>query len=229
MEGQVLLTAEDVRLSFGEEGKKRVDVLRGVDLTLKRGEIVGLVGPSGSGKTSLMMVLSGLEKVSGGRIDVDGCDIASLDEDELTLFRRRHVGIVFQHFHLMANMTAHENVALPLGLLKDEHAWEKASEMLDTVGLGNRLDHYPRELSGGEQQRVAVARAFVGSSKLVFADEPTGNLDEETGHRVRDLIFSQAEEKGTSVLLISHDKDLALSCTRCVTLKEGKLKDMGDD
>lgn len=218
MGSEVLLLGRDLELRFGD-----LEVLRKVSIDLHRGESVGLVGPSGSGKTSLMMVLAGLERLSSGRIEVEGEDITGFDEDRLTLFRRENIGIVFQHFHLMGNMTALENVMLPLSLLGDLEAEEKSRDGLIKVGLGERQDHYPKELSGGEQQRVAIARAFAGNRKFIFADEPTGNLDEETGHMIRDMIFENAEFYQTSVLLITHDMDLVAHCDRVVIMRDGRL------
>ena len=224
-ETEVMVRGKGIELSFGstQEGNF-VEVLRGIDMTIHKGESIGLVGASGSGKTSLMMVLGGLEKATKGRVVIDDEDITALDEEKLTQFRREKLGIVFQHFHLMGNMTALENVVLPLGIRGIADAKEKAEEALSLVGLGHRMLHYPKQMSGGEQQRVAIARAFVGNPKLIFADEPTGNLDVATGHMVRDMIFEQADRNGTAVLLITHDMELVKSCSRCVWMSDGLLE-----
>lgn len=200
-----------------------VNVLRGISLSIAAGATVGLVGPSGSGKSTLMMVLGGLERVSSGRVEVAGQDLNALDEDALARFRRRHVGIVFQSFHLIATMTALENVAVPLELAGRRDAFEAARTGLDAVGLGTRLLHYPSQLSGGEQQRVAIARAFAARPQLLLADEPTGNLDLATGHQVIDLLFRLHDEVGTTFFLITHDPELARRCDRIVTLVDGQI------
>jgi putative ABC transport system ATP-binding protein len=200
-----------------------VNVLRGIDLEVAPGEQVGIVGPSGSGKTSMLMVVAGLERPSAGRAEVAGQDLGALNEDGLAAFRRAHLGIVFQAFHLIPTMTALENVAvaLELGLRADAHA--RAREALDAVGLTHRLGHYPAELSGGEQQRVALARAVAGEPGLLLADEPTGNLDRETGQRVIDLMQTLAQARGATLLLITHDPGVTARCQRVLRLVDGRF------
>ena len=192
-------------------------------MALASGETVGLIGPSGSGKSTLLMVLAGLEPASQGQVVVSDHDYANMDEDALSRFRRSYVGIVFQSFHLVPTMTAVENVALPLELAGVASAFEKAETMLGEVGLGHRLTHYPAQMSGGEQQRTALARALVANPPVLFADEPTGNLDQNTGRQIMDLILRLAEERGTTVLLITHDRALADRCARVETMQDGQL------
>ena len=200
-----------------------VNIIRGIDLSIASGETVGLIGPSGSGKSTLLMVLAGLEPASQGQVIVSGRDYANMDEDALSRFRRSSVGIVFQSFHLVPTMTALENVALPLELAGVASAFEKAETMLEEVGLAHRLAHYPAQMSGGEQQRTALARALVANPPVLFADEPTGNLDQNTGRQIMDLILRLAEERGTTVLLITHDRALADRCARVETMQDGRL------
>ena len=200
-----------------------VNIIRGIDLSIASGETVGLIGPSGSGKSTLLMVLAGLEPASQGQVIVTGCDYANMNEDALSRFRRSSVGIVFQSFHLVPTMTAVENVALPLELAGVASAFEKAKTMLEEVGLAHRLAHYPAQMSGGEQQRTALARALVANPPVLFADEPTGNLDQNTGRQIMDLILRLAEERGTTVLLITHDRALADRCARVETMQDGRL------
>jgi putative ABC transport system ATP-binding protein len=200
-----------------------VPVLRGVDLSVGRGEAVGIVGPSGSGKTSLLMLLAGLERPTGGQLSVAGRDLPSLDEDALARFRRDEVGIVFQAFHLVPTMTALENVAIPLEFAGRRDAFDRAAAALAEVGLGHRLEHYPGQLSGGEQQRVALARAVVAEPRLILADEPTGNLDRTTGTVVMDLLFGLRARMGTTLLLITHDPALAERCGRQVRIEDGRI------
>ena len=200
-----------------------VNIIRGIDLSIASGETVGLIGPSGSGKSTLLMVLAGLEPASQGQVVVSNHDYANMDEDALSRFRRSNVGIVFQSFHLVPTMTAVENVALPLELAGVASAFERAETMLEEVGLGHRLTHYPAQMSGGEQQRTALARALVANPPVLFADEPTGNLDQNTGRQIMDLILRLAEERGTTVLLISHDRALADRCARVETMQDGQL------
>ena len=200
-----------------------VNIIRGIDLSIASGETVGLIGPSGSGKSTLLMVLAGLEPASQGQVIVSGRDYANMDEDALSRFRRSSVGIVFQSFHLVPTMTAVENVALPLELAGVGSAFEKAEAMLEEVGLSHRLTHYPAQMSGGEQQRTALARALVANPPVLFADEPTGNLDQNTGRQIMDLILRLAEERGTTVLLITHDRALADRCARVETMQDGRL------
>ncbi len=200
-----------------------VNILRGVDLDIAPGEAVGLVGPSGSGKTSLLMVLAGLEQASAGSVRLDGKEVTGLDEDRLARLRRETIGIVFQAFHLIPTMTALENVAVPLELAGRHDAGSRAARALQAVGLGHRLGHFPGQLSGGEQQRVAIARAFAPEPRLLLADEPTGNLDQATGEAVMDLLFRLRAERGTALLLITHDPALAARCARRVRLADGQV------
>jgi putative ABC transport system ATP-binding protein len=200
-----------------------VNILRGIDLDIARGEAVGLLGPSGSGKTSLLMLLAGLERATGGTIELDGQIITAMDEDSLARMRRSRIGIVFQAFHLIPTMTALENVAVPLELAGRQDAAVRAAAALDAVGLGHRLTHLPSRLSGGEQQRVAIARAFAPEPRLLLADEPTGNLDHATGEPVMDLLFTLRERHGTTLMLITHDPLLATRCDRQVHLADGKI------
>jgi putative ABC transport system ATP-binding protein len=219
-----MILLDDVRLTLTSAAGP-VNVLRGVSLRIGAGETVSLVGPSGSGKSTLMMVTGGLERTSAGRVVVAGADLATLDEDGLARFRRDTIGIVFQSFHLVPTMTALENVAIPLELAGRADAFEAARAGLGAVGLGERVLHYPGQLSGGEQQRVALARAFAASPKLLLADEPTGNLDTATGRRVIDLLFELSSRHGTTLLLITHDRDLARQCHRTVHMADGRIVD----
>ena len=219
-----LIRLAGVELTLGSEAGP-VNILRGIDFTVGRGETVSLVGPSGSGKTSMLMIIAGLERATGGVVEIGGRDFRRLSEDDLALFRRDHVGIVFQSFHLVPTMTALENVSIPLELAGRADAFDRARAMLDAVGLGHRLSHYPGQLSGGEQQRVALARAFVGEPHLVLADEPTGNLDGATGDQVIELMFSLTERHATTLMLITHDPRLAQRCERVVTMRDGILSE----
>lgn len=196
-----------------------------MDLDVARGETIGVVGPSGSGKTSMLMIIAGLERATSGVVETAGIDLTKLDEDGLATFRRDHVGIVFQDFHLIPTMTALENVAVPLEFAGDKKAFDKARAQLEAVGLGHRLSHYPGQLSGGEQQRVALARAFAPEPSLLLADEPTGNLDGATGHKVMDLLFDLKDRMGTTLLLITHDPVLAERCGRIVHVEDGQISD----
>jgi putative ABC transport system ATP-binding protein len=212
-----------VNLTLGR-GAARVHILKDIDLHIGRGEAIGLVGPSGSGKTTLLMVMAGLERADTGSIEVAGSDLRRLDEDGLARFRGRNVGIVFQSFHLIPTMTALENVAVPLELAGDADAFARARRELGAVGLGERLDHYPAQLSGGEQQRVALARALSPNPAILVADEPTGNLDESTGQQVIDLLFAGHVERGTTLVLVTHDPALAQRCDRIVHLRSGRIE-----
>jgi len=212
----------DVELSLGS-GAARVHILKRVNLQVAAGSSMALVGPSGSGKSTLMMAMAGLERIDSGRLVVAGVDLSRAGEDELARFRGRHVGIVFQSFHLIANMTALENVAVPLELGGVRDAFDRARDELALVGLAGRLDHYPGQLSGGEQQRVAIARALVARPALLLADEPTGNLDEATGRQIADLIFSASAERGATLVLVTHDANLAERCDRVVRIHSGVL------
>ncbi len=205
-----------------------VHILRGLDLEVAQGETVSVVGPSGSGKSSMMMIVAGLERATAGRVSVAGQDFAVLDEDGLARFRRDSIGIVFQDFHLVPTMTALENVAIPLEFAGRDDAFARAAGSLEAVGLGHRLGHYPGQLSGGEQQRCALARAFAPAPRLLLADEPTGNLDLETGKQVIDLLFDLQARHGTTLLLITHDPNLAGRCRRTVRLLDGQIVDHGD-
>jgi putative ABC transport system ATP-binding protein len=200
-----------------------VHILRGIDLDVADGETLAVVGPSGSGKSTMMMVIAGLERPSSGKVEVADVDLGALNEDGLALFRRDRIGIVFQNFHLVPTMTAHENVAIPLEFAGRADAFVAARAGLEAVGLGHRLDHYPAQLSGGEQQRVALARASAVSPRLILADEPTGNLDGDTGTQVMDLLFALRERLGTTLVLITHDRNLAGRCSRIVRLGDGKV------
>jgi putative ABC transport system ATP-binding protein len=200
-----------------------VAILRGCDLQADAGEAVGLVGPSGSGKTTILMVIAGLEAVTEGKVEVAGQDLRRLDEDALARFRRDHVGIVFQAFHLIPAMTALENVAVPLEFRGVPQARAIASEALDAVGLGHRLSHYPGQLSGGEQQRVAMARALAAGAQIILADEPTGNLDQETGQTIMELLFRLQRERGTTLLLVTHDEGLVRRCDRVLEVRDGRI------
>ncbi|HEV2517849.1 MAG TPA: ABC transporter ATP-binding protein [Devosia sp.] len=212
-----------------KSGATSLHILRDVDLTLQPGEVTAIVGPSGSGKTSLLMVLSGLEQASSGAITVAGTDIAKLNEDQLAIFRRNALGILFQNFHLIPSLTALENVALTLEIAEPSLPWaeiqSRAAAALGDVGLGARLTHLPSALSGGEQQRVGLARAIVGNPKLLLADEPTGNLDQETGAHVIELMFGIARERGAAILLITHDPSLAAKADRQLRMNEGHLSE----
>ncbi|WJH41362.1 ABC transporter ATP-binding protein [Aliirhizobium terrae] len=200
-----------------------VHVLKGIDLSIEAGEAVGIIGPSGSGKSTLLMVLAGLERLDSGEIVIDGAPLHTFSEDKLAEFRGRNIGIVFQSFHLIANMTALENVAVPLELAGAKDAFDIAKGELTAVGLGERLNHYPGQLSGGEQQRVAIARALAPSPALLIADEPTGNLDTETGRQIADLLFSKQAERGMTLLLVTHDNSLAARCTRQIRVRSGEI------
>lgn len=213
---------KDVHLTLGT-GASQVHVLKGIDLDVPQGQSVGIVGPSGSGKSTLLMVLGGLEQADDGVVQVAGEVLSGKSEDALAQFRGRNIGIVFQSFHLIPNMTALENVAVPLELAGIEGAFEKAAEELKAVGLGERLNHYPGQMSGGEQQRVAIARALAPSPKLLVADEPTGNLDKKTGDQIAELLFAKQKERGTTLLLVTHDPKLAEQCDRTVRVSSGRI------
>ncbi|WP_245708291.1 ABC transporter ATP-binding protein [Sphingomonas palmae] len=214
----MVIDARDVTLTLGETA-----VLRGIDLRVQRGESVALLGSSGSGKSSLMAVLTGLERASGGSVIVNGLDFGKLGEDELARARRGRIGIVLQAFHLLPTMTARENVAVPLELAGVADAWGRAKAELAAVGLSHRLDHYPAQMSGGEQQRVAIARALAPRPPVVFADEPTGNLDTATGAAVMDLLFARQEALAATLVVITHDHAMAARCDRVVTLADGRI------
>lgn len=217
-----MIEIENLHLKLASDAGE-VKILNGIGLNIGAGETVSIVGPSGSGKTSLMLLLAGLERASAGRIRIDGAEITALDEDRLALFRRRNIGIVFQAFHLIPTMTALENVATPLELAGESQAFARAKAALEDVGLGHRVTHYPSQLSGGEQQRVALARAIAPQPKILLADEPTGNLDLETGEKVIDLMFDLQRRQGATLLLITHDVALARRCDRIVRLADGRV------
>ena len=211
-----------VNLSLGQ-GAARVHILKDINLNIGSGEAIGLVGPSGSGKSTLLMIMAGLERADTGTVTVAGENLGKLDEDALARFRGRNVGIVFQSFHLIPTMTALENVAVPLELAGVDDAQERAHSELAGVGLSERLHHYPAQLSGGEQQRVAVARALAPNPAILVADEPTGNLDEETGQQIVDLLFAGHTKRGTTLVLVTHDQSLAQRCGRVVRLRSGHI------
>src|ERR687890_388327 len=217
------IALHDVDLSLGR-GAARVHILKGISLEVDKGEAVGLIGPSGSGKSTLLMTMAGLERPDSGKVIVDGTDLSGLDEDALARFRGRRIGIVFQSFHLVPTMTALENVALPLELAGESNAFERAEAELQAVGLGHRLHHYPAQLSGGEQQRVAIARAIVPNPAILVADEPTGNLDERTGESIIDLLFALKRDRGSTLVLVTHDLNLARLCDRTVRLRSGRVE-----
>lgn len=201
-----------------------VDILRGIDLSINKGESVGIVGASGSGKTTLLMVTAGLEQATSGTVQVVGQSFSSLNEDQLARTRGENIGIVFQSFHLVPTMTALENVALPLEFSGATDARERARELLSSVGLDKRSGHLPSQLSGGEQQRVAIARALAPKPSLLLADEPTGNLDEETSHQIMDTLFSMHDQHATTLILVTHDPTLAERCQRTITMADGRIK-----
>jgi putative ABC transport system ATP-binding protein len=221
---QPAIALAGVNLSLGQ-GPARVHILKGIDLNIGSGEAIGLVGPSGSGKSTLLMVMAGLERADAGSVTVAGEELGRLNEDALARFRGRNVGIVFQSFHLIPTMTALENVAVPLELAGVDDASERARAELESVGLGERIHHYPAQLSGGEQQRVAVARALAPNPAILVADEPTGNLDEDTGRQIVDLLFAGHEKRGTTLVLVTHDAALAQRCGRVVRLRSGHIVD----
>jgi putative ABC transport system ATP-binding protein len=218
----IAISARNVTLSLGT-GEAETDVLRGIDLEIGSGETIAILGPSGSGKSSLMAILSGLERVSSGQVSVAGTDFGTLGEDDLARARRGRIGIVLQSFHLLPTMTALENVAVPLELSGAKDAFDKAKAELEAVGLGHRLSHYPAQLSGGEQQRVAIARAVAPGPQIVFADEPTGNLDGKTGASIIDLLFARRDATGATLIIITHDPSLAERCQRVLEMNDGRI------
>lgn len=222
MTNPLAIAARDLRLTLGE-GAAAVEILKGIDLEVPTGETLALLGPSGSGKSSLMALLTGLERASSGSLTVAGAQFTTMDEDALARARRGRIGIVLQAFHLLPTMTAQENVATPLELAGEADAWGRAGAELAAVGLGHRQSHYPAQLSGGEQQRVAIARALAPRPPLVFADEPTGNLDTATGEAIIELLFARRAETGATLVIITHDTALAARCDRVVTLADGRI------
>ena len=217
-----MIQLENIHLKL-EGPAGAVNILRGIDLSVAEGETVSIIGPSGSGKTTMLMVIAGLEKASSGDVRVNNIDLNTLDEDGLAVFRRDTMGIVFQNFHLVPTMSALENVAIPFEFAGRADAFEQAREGLEAVGLGHRVDHYPGQLSGGEQQRVALARGFAAKPKLLLADEPTGNLDQKTSDAVIDLLFSLTEKYKTTLLLITHDAIIGKRCDREVRIADGQV------
>jgi putative ABC transport system ATP-binding protein len=222
-----VIEAIDVTKSF-EQGGALIEVLRGTELRVKPGETLAIVGQSGSGKSTLLSLLAGLDRPTQGRVQIAGQDIARLSEDALTAFRARHLSIVFQQFHLMSFLSAQENVSLPLELAKSPNAREIARQALERVGLSHRLTHLPAQLSGGEKQRVAIARAMVTQPKILLADEPSGNLDSETGDQVMATLFEQVRGSGMAMILVTHNEELARRCDRVLKLTHGKLVESGD-
>ncbi len=217
-----MIALDDVHLTLGSAAGP-VPILRGLNLTVDAGEAVGVVGPSGSGKSTMLAAIAGLERTTSGSVHINGTDITALDEDALARFRRDNIGIVFQAFHLIPTMSAIENVAVPLELAARADAFDAARDGLAAVGLDHRLSHYPGQLSGGEQQRVALARAVAARPKLILADEPIGNLDQGTGHEVIELIFRIQDETGATLVLITHDPELAERCARCLHIVDGVI------
>lgn len=220
---QTLIELKNADLTLGSQASS-VHVLKKINLKLNAGESAGIVGPSGSGKSTLLMVLAGLERLDSGEVYIAGSAIHDMTEDEAAAFRGRNIGIVFQSFHLIPNMTALENVAVPLELAGEKNAFEIAKEELISVGLGERMTHYPSELSGGEQQRVAIARALAPSPKLLIADEPTGNLDGDTGQQIADLLFQKQSERDMTLVLVTHDPSLAERCQRRISVRSGEIE-----
>lgn len=220
---ETVIELKKVSLTLGQ-GASCVHVLKGISLEVARGETIGIVGPSGSGKSTLLMVLAGLERVDAGTVRIAGTTMNGRSEDEIAAFRGRNIGIVFQSFHLIPNMTALENVAVPLELAGHPDPFAVAGRELAAVGLAERVTHYPSELSGGEQQRVAIARALAPEPKILVADEPTGNLDQTTGRQIADLLFAKAEERGMTLLLVTHDPLLAGRCGRQVAMRSGLIE-----
>lgn len=217
-----VLDLSEVRLTLaGNAGP--VEILKGISLTVARGETVGLIGPSGSGKSSLLMLMGGLERATSGRVLALGQDLAAMDEDALARFRRGNMGVVFQSFHLIPTMTARENVAVPLELMGVRDAFARAEAELKAVGLGARMDHYPSQLSGGEQQRVALARAAAPRPAILLADEPTGNLDGANGAAIMDMLFGLRDRYGATLVLVTHAPELAARCDRVVRLADGRV------
>jgi putative ABC transport system ATP-binding protein len=216
------LDLKDVSLTLSSRAGP-VKILRGVNVAAPAGQAIGIVGPSGSGKTSLLMVIAGLEAVTSGEISVNGEALNGKNEEQLAKFRRDNIGIIFQSFHLIPTMTALENVAIPLEFKGAKDALTRAKDGLVRVGLGHRLDHYPSQLSGGEQQRVAIARAVASGAKILLADEPTGNLDQETGQSIIDLLFDLKTRENATLLLVTHDRALAAKCDRIIEVRDGKV------
>jgi putative ABC transport system ATP-binding protein len=222
-EANTIISLENVSLTLPGPGKEPVSILHDITMQVHGGESISVVGPSGSGKTSLLMLIAGVERATKGTLVVAGQDITRMDEDRLAAFRRQHVGIVFQNFHLIPTMTALENVSVALEFGGHADAAAVAEKHLKAVGLGKRIHHYPEQLSGGEQQRVALSRAFATRPALLLADEPTGNLDSETGRIIMELLFGLTQEHGTTLLLITHDKELAAKTSRHLVMNDGRI------
>ncbi len=221
--GQPIAALDNVNLTLTSRAGP-VEILRDVSLKVEAGQSLAIVGPSGSGKTSLLMVVAGLERATSGQVAVAGYDLTALGEDELAVMRGAEIGIVFQSFHLVPTMTALENVALPLEFAGAANAFSTARELLDEVGLSPRVDHFPAQLSGGEQQRVAIARALSRQPKLILADEPTGNLDGKTGSQVVDLLFGLQRRREATLVLVTHDEKLAAACGRTIYMADGRIR-----
>ena len=219
---ETIIELKNADLTLGNAAAS-VHVLKSMNLSINKGESVGIVGPSGSGKSTLLMVLAGLEKLDSGQITISGARLDTMSEDQVADFRGKNIGIVFQSFHLIPNMTALENVAVPLEMANVKDAFAIARRELESVGLGERLSHYPGQLSGGEQQRVAIARALAPSPAVLIADEPTGNLDAETGRQIADLLFANVESRNMTMLLVTHDSSLADRCARQVKVRSGEI------
>lgn len=217
-----VIALSNIHITLGN-GASMVHVLKGLSLEIAQGQSAGIVGPSGSGKSTLLMVMAGLERVDQGSVEIAGTKLNGMSEDQIAAFRGRNIGIVFQSFHLIPNMTALENVAVPMELAGDPDAFSKAKAELEAVGLGHRLAHYPGEMSGGEQQRVAMARALAPNPAILIADEPTGNLDTTTGKQIADLLFAKQVERGMTLVLVTHDRDLAARCQRQIAIRAGEI------
>ena len=221
-----IISLDDVHLTLTSRAGP-VDILRGISLAIPVGESAAIVGPSGSGKTSLLMVMAGLEKATGGQVAVAGRQLENMSEDELSLLRGEDIGIIFQSFHLVPTMTALENVALPMELAGDEGALGRARALLDEVGLAARIDHFPAELSGGEQHRVAIARALSRKPRIIFADEPTGNLDSRNGRQIIELLFGLRKRHQVTLVVVTHDDNLAVLADRIIRMADGRI--VGDE
>ncbi|MEO1919846.1 MAG: ATP-binding cassette domain-containing protein [Paracoccaceae bacterium] len=219
-----VISLNDMNLTLSANAGS-IDILKGISLTVQTGETLGLIGPSGSGKSSLLMIMAGLENATSGSVNVLGNDLTVMNEDKMARFRRDHMGVVFQSFHLIPTMTALENVATPLELAGDRGAFEKAEAELRAVGLGDRLHHYPAQMSGGEQQRVALARAAAPRPEILLADEPTGNLDSTNGTAIMEMLFNLRDRHGSTLILVTHDSELAARCDRIVSLRDGKVEE----